>query len=45
MIIICVITDILKYFNPNVTGFSSGTGKQDTPQAFLNQAVAGAKAK
>lgn len=39
------MTDILKHFNPNVTGYSSGTGKQDTPQAFLNQAVAGAKTK
>lgn len=45
MIIIFVITDILKHFNPNVTGYSSGTGKQHTTQAFLNQAVAGAKTK
>lgn len=45
MITICVITDILKYFNPNVRGYSSGTGKPDTSQAFLNQAVGGAKAK
>lgn len=42
---IFVFSDILKHFNPNVTGYSSGIGKQDTPQAFLNQAVAGAKTK
>ncbi|CAG09206.1 unnamed protein product, partial [Tetraodon nigroviridis] len=45
IVIIFVVTDILKHFNPNVTGYSSGIGKQDTPQAFLNQAVAGAKTK
>lgn len=26
-------------------GYSNGTGTQDTPQAFLNQAVTGAKTK
>lgn len=40
-----LITDILKHFNQNLTGYSVGMGKQDTPQAFLNQAVAGAKSK
>ncbi|CAG5928337.1 unnamed protein product [Menidia menidia] len=42
---ITTLPNILKHFNPNVTGFSVDTGKQDTPQAFLNQAVAGAKSK
>lgn len=40
-----VSTDILKHFNHNLTGYSLGMGKQTTPQAFLNQAVAGAKSK
>lgn len=40
-----VMTDILRHFNPNLMGYSNGTGKQDSPQAFLNQAVVGAKAK
>ncbi|XP_029984660.1 phospholipase B1, membrane-associated-like isoform X2 [Sphaeramia orbicularis] len=42
---VTTLPNILKYFNPNVTGYSVGMGKQDTPQAFLNQAVAGAKSK
>lgn len=37
--------DLIKYFNPNVTGFSVGMGKQNSENAFLNQAVAGAKTK
>lgn len=45
MIIIVVTTDILRHFNHNVTGYSTGTGRQDTPEASLNQAVAGAKTK
>lgn len=32
--------DILREFNPSLTGFSEGIGKEKT---FLNQAVAGAK--
>lgn len=40
-----VITDILKHFNQNLTGYSVGTGKEETPQSFLNQAVAGAKSR
>lgn len=40
-----VIADILRHFNPNLMGYSNGTGTQDTPQAFLNQAVTGAKTK
>lgn len=40
-----LITDILKHFSLNLTGYSVGIGKQDTSQAFLNQAVAGAKSK
>lgn len=40
-----VTVDILRHFNPNLMGYSNGTGTQDTPQAFLNQAVAGAKTK
>lgn len=39
------MTDILKYFNHNLTGYSLGMGKQHTAKAFLNQAVAGAKSK
>lgn len=39
------MADILKHFNPELTGYSEGKGNQSTPQAFLNQAVAGAKSK
>ncbi|XP_046878071.1 phospholipase B1, membrane-associated-like [Hypomesus transpacificus] len=42
---VTTLPNILKHFNPLVTGYSTGIGKQDTPQAFLNQAVAGGKAK
>lgn len=45
MIIVSVLIDILRHFNHNVMGYSTGTGRQDTPEAFLNQAVAGAKTK
>ncbi|KAK7903960.1 hypothetical protein WMY93_016567 [Mugilogobius chulae] len=40
---VTTLPNILKEFNPNVTGFSEGQGKQTNPKAFLNQAVAGAK--
>ncbi|TKS86768.1 Phospholipase B1, membrane-associated [Collichthys lucidus] len=40
---VTTLPNILKEFNPNVTGFSTGIGNQNTPGAFLNQAVAGAK--
>ncbi|XP_033847318.1 phospholipase B1, membrane-associated-like [Periophthalmus magnuspinnatus] len=39
---VTTLPNILKHFNPNVTGFSLGTGKQTSPQAALNQAVGGA---
>ncbi|KAM8725846.1 phospholipase B1, membrane-associated-like [Acanthopagrus schlegelii] len=42
---VTTLPNILKHFNQNLTGYSVGMGKQDTPQAFLNQAVAGAKSK
>ncbi|CAL9687067.1 unnamed protein product [Knipowitschia caucasica] len=42
--VVTTLPNILKEFNPNVTGFSVGQGKQTEPKAFLNQAVAGAKA-
>nr|KAF6308297.1 phospholipase B1 [Myotis myotis] len=41
---ITTLANILREFNPSLTGFSVGTGKQDSPGAFLNQAVAGARA-
>ncbi|KAM8832531.1 phospholipase B1, membrane-associated-like isoform 2-T2 [Spinachia spinachia] len=40
---VTTLPNILKMFNHNLTGYSLGMGKQQTPQAFLNQAVAGAK--
>ncbi|KAM9341551.1 phospholipase B1, membrane-associated-like [Symphorus nematophorus] len=40
---VTTLPNILKEFNPTLTGFSEGMGKEDSPQAFLNQAVAGAK--
>ncbi|CAJ1078258.1 phospholipase B1%2C membrane-associated-like [Xyrichtys novacula] len=42
---VTTLPNILKYFNHNLTGYSLGKGRQQTPQAFLNQAVAGAKSK
>ncbi|XP_072543949.1 phospholipase B1, membrane-associated-like [Salminus brasiliensis] len=39
---VTTLPNILREFNPALTGFSLGKGKQDTSQAFLNQAVAGA---
>ncbi|XP_017267312.1 phospholipase B1, membrane-associated [Kryptolebias marmoratus] len=42
---VTTLPNILKHFNHNVTGYSVGIGKQDTPGAFLNQAVAGAKSR
>lgn len=42
---VTTLPNILKNFNPDVTGFSLGTGRQDSPQASLNQAVAGAKSE
>ncbi|XP_035535037.1 phospholipase B1, membrane-associated-like [Morone saxatilis] len=42
---VTTLPNILKHFNQNLTGYSVGTGKQQTPEAFLNQAVAGAKSK
>ncbi|XP_023603194.1 phospholipase B1, membrane-associated [Myotis lucifugus] len=41
---ITTLANILREFNPSLRGFSVGTGKQDSPGAFLNQAVAGARA-
>ncbi|XP_028294223.1 phospholipase B1, membrane-associated-like isoform X2 [Gouania willdenowi] len=41
---VTTLPNILREFNPSLTGFSEGTGKEDSPGAFLNQAVAGAKA-
>lgn len=37
------LSDILREFNPLVTGFSKGVGPETSPNAFLNQAVPGAK--
>ncbi|XP_038128874.1 phospholipase B1, membrane-associated isoform X2 [Cyprinodon tularosa] len=40
---VTTLPNILKEFNPKVTGFSTGIGNQDSSGAFLNQAVAGAQ--
>ncbi|KAK2856052.1 hypothetical protein Q5P01_004787 [Channa striata] len=42
---VTTLPNILKHFNQNLTGYSVGKGKQDTNEAFLNQAVAGAKSR
>ncbi|XP_063078262.1 phospholipase B1, membrane-associated-like [Engraulis encrasicolus] len=41
---VTTLPNILKEFNSNVTGFSVDKGKETSSNAFLNQAVAGAKA-
>ncbi|KPP78103.1 phospholipase B1, membrane-associated-like [Scleropages formosus] len=38
---VTTLPNILREFNPSLTGYSVGTGKEHTPSAFLNQAVAG----
>ncbi|XP_054653229.1 phospholipase B1, membrane-associated isoform X5 [Dunckerocampus dactyliophorus] len=40
---VTTLPNILREFNPSLTGFSQGISKADSPGAFLNQAVAGAK--
>ncbi|XP_047243288.1 phospholipase B1, membrane-associated-like isoform X3 [Girardinichthys multiradiatus] len=42
---VTTLPNILKHFNHNVTGYSLGSGNQDSPKAFLNQAVPGAKSR
>ncbi|KAG2468570.1 PLB1 Phospholipase, partial [Polypterus senegalus] len=39
------LTDILRKFNPQLTGFSTGTGDASKPGAAFNQAVPGSTAK
>ncbi|XP_059501170.1 phospholipase B1, membrane-associated isoform X2 [Stegostoma tigrinum] len=40
---VTTLTNILREFNPSLVGYSTGIGREDTPQAFLNQAVSGAE--
>eukprot|EP00070_Physeter_catodon_P045497 XP_028352391.1 phospholipase B1, membrane-associated-like [Physeter catodon] len=42
---VTTLPNILREFNPSLKGFSVGTGKENSPGAFLNQAVAGARAE
>ncbi|XP_014636844.1 PREDICTED: phospholipase B1, membrane-associated [Ceratotherium simum simum] len=42
---VTTLPNILREFNPSLTGFSVGTGSENSPGAFLNQAVAGAHAE
>ncbi|VFV37253.1 phospholipase membrane-associated isoform 1 [Lynx pardinus] len=42
---VTTLANIFREFNPNLRGFSIGTGKENSAGAFLNQAVAGARAK
>lgn len=43
---ICLsLTDILREFNGNLIGYAVGTGDVNSTNAFLNQAVPGAKAE
>nr|XP_008515989.1 PREDICTED: phospholipase B1, membrane-associated [Equus przewalskii]XP_014586721.1 phospholipase B1, membrane-associated [Equus caballus] len=39
---VTTLPNILREFNPSLMGFSVGTGNENSPGAFLNQAVAGA---
>uniref|UniRef100_H3DIM1 Uncharacterized protein n=1 Tax=Tetraodon nigroviridis TaxID=99883 RepID=H3DIM1_TETNG len=41
---VTTLPNILREFNPSVTGFSKGICKETSPNAFLNQAVSGATA-
>uniref|UniRef100_A0A672J0Y6 Phospholipase B1, membrane-associated n=1 Tax=Salarias fasciatus TaxID=181472 RepID=A0A672J0Y6_SALFA len=42
---VTTLPNILKYFNPNLTGYSVRTGGATTPDAFFNQAVPGSKSR
>ncbi|XP_012507870.1 PREDICTED: phospholipase B1, membrane-associated [Propithecus coquereli] len=42
---VTTLANILREFNPSLKGFSVGTGKENSAGAFLNQAVAGSRAK
>ncbi|XP_043836931.1 phospholipase B1, membrane-associated [Dromiciops gliroides] len=42
---VTTLANILREFNPSLIGFSTGTGNQNSAAAFLNQAVAGARAE
>ncbi|XP_058143634.1 phospholipase B1, membrane-associated [Dasypus novemcinctus] len=42
---VTTLANILREFNPSLKGFSVGKGKENHPNAFLNQAVAGARAE
>ncbi|XP_059972914.1 phospholipase B1, membrane-associated [Mesoplodon densirostris] len=42
---VTTLPNILREFNPSLKGFSVGTGRENSPGAFLNQAVAGARAE
>ncbi|XP_037668950.1 phospholipase B1, membrane-associated [Choloepus didactylus] len=42
---VTTLANILQEFNPSLVGFSVGTGNANQPTAFLNQAVAGARAE
>lgn len=38
-------SDIFREFNAKIEGYSTGTGSENDPNAFLNQAVPGAQAE
>uniref|UniRef100_A0A8D0SCA6 Phospholipase B1, membrane-associated n=1 Tax=Sus scrofa TaxID=9823 RepID=A0A8D0SCA6_PIG len=42
---VTTLPNILREFNPSLKGFSVGTGRENSPGAFLNQAVAGSRAE
>ncbi|KAL2099031.1 hypothetical protein ACEWY4_005511 [Coilia grayii] len=41
---VTTLPNVLREFNPSLVGFSLGKGSEDSPKAFLNQAVPGANA-
>ncbi|KAG5265671.1 hypothetical protein AALO_G00245020 [Alosa alosa] len=41
---VTTLPNILREFNPSLVGFALGTGSENSPTAFLNQAVPGANA-
>ncbi|KAM9354838.1 phospholipase B1, membrane-associated [Pholidichthys leucotaenia] len=42
---VTTLANILKEFNSNLTGFSTGIGSEDSEEAYLNVAVPGAKSE
>jgi hypothetical protein len=39
------LPNIMKQYNPNITGYSIGISDEDSPESNLNRAISGAESK